>query len=39
LIKDDVLISADEKTAREILLHELIEFKEKYDENEQVLVS
>jgi len=39
LIKDDVLIGADEKTAREILLHELIEFKEKYDENEQALVS
>ncbi|CAF3673148.1 unnamed protein product [Rotaria sp. Silwood1] len=37
LIKDDVLIGADDKPAREILLHELIDFKEKYDENEQAL--
>ncbi|CAF1108700.1 unnamed protein product [Rotaria sp. Silwood1] len=39
LIKDDVIIGADDKPAREILLHELIDFKEKYDENEQALVS
>jgi hypothetical protein len=39
LIEDDVLKSADNKSAREILLRELIDFKEKYDENEQALVS
>ncbi|CAF1040550.1 unnamed protein product [Adineta steineri] len=39
LIKDNVLIGADVKTAREILLHELMDFKEKHDENEQTLVS
>jgi hypothetical protein len=39
LIKDDVLKSADNKPAREILLRELLDFKEKYDENEQALVS
>jgi hypothetical protein len=40
LIKDhDVIKSVDNKPAREILLRELIDFKEKYDENEQALVS
>ncbi|CAF1322493.1 unnamed protein product [Rotaria sordida] len=34
---DDVLISADSKPAREILLHELIVFKKKHDENEEAL--
>ncbi|CAF0918530.1 unnamed protein product [Adineta steineri] len=37
LIKDNVLIGADVKTAREILLHELMDFKEKHDDNEQTL--
>ncbi len=39
LLKNDTLTRTQEKTTRETLLRELINFKEKCDENEQALVS